>query len=345
MVKKGHFSSFIKLAFLLVILFFILGFMELPALAATIVYVSPPSSTVSLGQTLLIDIKISDVTDIYGWEFKLTWNPNLLDILDVTEGPFLKLGGSTFFAKKINNTAGYILVDCTLLGAVPGVSGSGTLATVQLYAETIGTSALDLYDTVLLNSLEQTIIHTVNDGTVNVTSPFHDVAIVSVVPSKTVVGQGLIMRIWVIAENQGGYTETFDVSVYYDSTNLIATQSVTLTAGTSLTITFKWNTTGIAKGNYILSAVASMVAEEANTVDNIYVDGIITIAMVGDITGPTLEVPDGKADIRDIAMLAKAFGSYPGRSNWNPNADINDNDKVDIKDIAIVAKNYGKIDP
>jgi len=169
MVKKSNFSSLFKPASLsLVIIFSALVLAEPSISATTTVYVSPPSSSVLLGQTFFIEIKITDVNDLYGWEFKLKWDPGLLDVVNVTEGPFLKQGGSTFFAKQMNNTAGYILVDCTLLGDVPGVNGDGTLASVRFYAEKEGTSVLDLYDTILVSSLEQPITHTANDGSVTI---------------------------------------------------------------------------------------------------------------------------------------------------------------------------------
>jgi hypothetical protein len=143
---------------------------EIPLVfSTTTVFVDPPTSMVTGGQTFFIDIKISDVGDLYGWEFKLGWNPDLLNVVNVIEGNFLKQGGLTFFWPIMNNTEGYILVDCTLLGDVPGVSGSGTLATVAFYAENQGESILDLYNTILINSQEQTINpHTANDGTVTV---------------------------------------------------------------------------------------------------------------------------------------------------------------------------------
>jgi len=52
---------------------------------------------------------------------------------------------------------------------------------------------------------------------------------------------------------------------------------------------------------------------------------------------------DGKINILDIAIVAKAFGTKPENTNWNPVADIDGNEKVDIIDIAKVARDYGKI--
>jgi len=50
---------------------------------------------------------------------------------------------------------------------------------------------------------------------------------------------------------------------------------------------------------------------------------------------------DGKVDIKDVAIVALAFGSYPEHPRWNPIADVNGDEKIDIKDIAKVAIDYG----
>lgn len=54
---------------------------------------------------------------------------------------------------------------------------------------------------------------------------------------------------------------------------------------------------------------------------------------------------DGKVDGFDIAVVAKAFGSYPGHPRWNPDADLSGDGMIDGKDITFVAKNFGKIYP
>lgn len=51
---------------------------------------------------------------------------------------------------------------------------------------------------------------------------------------------------------------------------------------------------------------------------------------------------DGVVDILDIAIVAKAYGSYPGHPRWNPAADLDGSGTVDILDVARVAKDYGK---
>ncbi|MEM2912700.1 MAG: cohesin domain-containing protein [Candidatus Bathyarchaeia archaeon] len=157
----------LRLACLLCIMFFgVDSLTELFASPAATIYVHPAESDVPVGQTFNIEVKISEGLDIYGWEFKLKWNPYLLDVVKVDEGDFLKKGGDTFFASKTNNTAGSILVYCTLLGNVSGVNGNGTLATVQFKAEGQGESKLSIYETTLINALEKPVAHIAKDGKV-----------------------------------------------------------------------------------------------------------------------------------------------------------------------------------
>jgi hypothetical protein len=181
----------------------------------------------------------------------------------------------------------------------------------------------------------------------------HDVAITNITPFKTVVGQGYSLNINVTVANQGGYTETFNATAYANTT-IMASQNVTLTAGNSTRVTFTWNTTGFAKGNYTLWAYAEPVQSETFTSDNNLTAGWVIVSIVGDITGPD-GLPDGKVDMRDVGNVARAFQSVYNSSDgmyWhqvpcsacphNPNLDINNDGIIDMKDIATVARQFGE---
>lgn len=232
------------------------------------IYVDPRASNGTIGQNFTININVANVTDLYGWEFKLGWNVTVLDAVNVTEGSFLRSGGSTYFYPQINNTAGYVLVDCTLLGTIPGVSGNGILATVRFYVKTAGECILDLYNTILVNSTEMPIMHTAIGGYYY--TLVHDVAVVNLVASESVVN--------VTVKNQGTCAERFDVSTYYTHLTepLIGTQTVTLNPGASAALTFNW--TPPTYGWYEILASASIVPGEIDTANNnrttiIYVSG------------------------------------------------------------------------
>jgi hypothetical protein len=52
---------------------------------------------------------------------------------------------------------------------------------------------------------------------------------------------------------------------------------------------------------------------------------------------------DGEINIKDLALVGSAFGSYPGHPRWNPTADVNKDDTINILDLAFIARNIGKM--
>jgi len=54
---------------------------------------------------------------------------------------------------------------------------------------------------------------------------------------------------------------------------------------------------------------------------------------------------DGYIDAADLDLLKAAFGSVPGKPNWNPDCDLNGDGVVDITDIATCAHNQGQTAP
>jgi hypothetical protein len=169
--------------------------------------------------------------------------------------------------------------------------------------------------------------------------PSGNVSVTNAASSRTAVGQGFCTNITVTAVNQDDFTETFNVTAYANEI-IIGSENVTLPAGTSTTVTFVWNSTSFAYGNYTISAYALPVVGEANTANNNCTGGWIIVSVIGDITGPS-GWSDGVVNMRDIALIARCFGSTPGSGNWNPNADINGDGAVNMRDIALVARQFG----
>ena len=164
----------------------------------------------------------------------------------------------------------------------------------------------------------------------------HDIAVTNVVPSKTVVGQGFNLNINVTATNQGDYTETFDVTVYANTT-IIETKEVTLTNGVSTTLTFFiWNTTGLAKGNYTISAYAWPVPGETDLDDNTLTDGIVTVTIPGDVDA------DFDVDLYDAVNLLVRYGAKAGQPQYDPNCDIDGDGDIDLYDAVILLAHYGQ---
>ena len=309
------------------------------------VYIDPPLTSTSYESVFSVNVSIASVNDLGGWEFKFFYNNSMLSGATAVEGPFLKQGGSTsFFIVSFDNnynaTFGRIWLTSVLLGHVPGVSGTGTLATITLIGISGGNTTLHLADTVLGDSHAQPIVHTTTDGTVQITGIF-DVAVTAVTPLKTIVGKGYRMRTNVTFTNQGDQDVVFNATTYANATETATILNLNLAAGKTVNATFAWNTTSFAKGTYTISGYAWPVPGDTNTQNNNLTSSIlVTVAMPGDLQSPL-----GKIDMRDIAFVARGFGTKLGDALWNPNTDINDDDKVDMKDVARVARDFGKTDP
>ena len=124
------------------------------------IFVDPPTYTATtLGEVFTININVSNVQNLTGFEFKLGYNTTLLDAMDVVEGPFPK--PPTGRLTEINEAEGYVWI---LVTSNP-TSGNGTLAKITFkttYAES-ASCTLHLYDTVLADP-ENPITHEAEDG-------------------------------------------------------------------------------------------------------------------------------------------------------------------------------------
>jgi hypothetical protein len=168
-----------------------------------------------------------------------------------------------------------------------------------------------------------------------------DLAITDLTILKTVIGQGFSTPINVTVVNQGDSSETSNITVYANQTVIATLQNINMTSGNSTTFTFTWDTTIFAKGNYTISAYVQPVPYETDTANNnVTRPGMVMVGMPGDVVSPY-----GVIDMKDIAYVAKRFGTDPSKPLWDPNADIDGSGKVDMKDIAKVAKGFGQHDP
>ena len=170
-------KKIVLLAFVLLLLLptvFGICFSPVAANPETKLFVDPPISTASLGESFIVNITVADVKNLYTYQFRLSWEPEVLNVTRVTEGPFLSSEGNytTYFSRKIFNDpdplgfSGYIYVACTLMGEprTAAASGSGILTTVEFFVKGQGNTSLYLYDTMLLDGYQDEMPHTTDDG-------------------------------------------------------------------------------------------------------------------------------------------------------------------------------------
>jgi hypothetical protein len=141
-----------------------------------------------------------------------------------------------------------------------------------------------------INPADNTLV----DGLVQVKAglphpQIHDVAVLNVSPSKTLVYIGEVGVIYVVVKNEGTYVEAFNVTAFYDS-NVVGKLFVnSLEPNRETLLVFYWNTLNVTEGNYTLSAGASAVPGEVNIENNKFIDGVVRVKPW--TYPPVLEIP------------------------------------------------------
>lgn len=116
-----------------------------------------------------------------------------------------------------------------------------------------------------------------------------------------------------------------------------------LESGASTTLSFAWNATNFAYGNYTICAYASPVPEENDTTNNTNVSDIpVHVGFPGDVSNTVPGVYDEIANMKDIAYLAVKFNTFSEKAGRDPNADVNNDGECNMSDIAIAIVNFNK---
>lgn len=139
-------------------------------LATPIVQVSPATAMATVGQAFQVNLIGEDFIDLYAYNFTLNFDPARIQVVSVDEGLLLASAGTTFFIPGvIDNVVGSIsFTGNTLIGAIPGAIGNGTLAMIGFEAIAEGTSPLSLVDLLFLDSGLSDLVTTPQESMVTV---------------------------------------------------------------------------------------------------------------------------------------------------------------------------------
>ena len=133
---------------------------------------STDTTRIRVGDTFTLRIDAEKITDLAGWQFDLTFDPDVLEVVEVNEGDFLKKGdGNTFFQRgAIDNTVGKIAGLSSALISKNGVTGTGNLLSVVFSAKAEGNSELALRNFQLGSTTGEVIPAGVRNLTITVES-------------------------------------------------------------------------------------------------------------------------------------------------------------------------------
>lgn len=113
------------------------------------------TSVTSVGQSVTVDVHIDDVTDLSAFGFRLSYNPSLVTVTGVTEGPLMASGGLqnvTCVGPTFSDASDEATYGCGSLGGSP-VQGSGIAATVTFMSHTQGTAQVTFLATSATDAL------------------------------------------------------------------------------------------------------------------------------------------------------------------------------------------------
>lgn len=276
---RGKGVKWLSLVLLSVVALSIAGVVYSPVTLPS-VYADPEETTANPGESFDINVNIEDVVDLYGWGIKISFNPSVLEVAyymvgaakvyNITEGPFLQAGsGPTSFVAKVFLT--YINVGCTILGAYPGVSGSGILMTVTFVVKDSGKSDLDIYDSTLVDSTITPMDHTVSDGYFYTDGadlvgksawPEHHHFVVHKDEDFNMTGledanQTLFCKVKNLSPLDLNVRVDFDLVRVDDAfTTTVSTEVTVVPAGTTVVLTTNFTVTAADRGKYSASASA-----------------------------------------------------------------------------------------
>jgi hypothetical protein len=320
--------------------------------------------TAYVGEMFTVACVVESVNNLSGVSLMFSWNTTCLGYvahtLTVPVEDFSSLQAPSPYPgiihtpeivvqDRVEEYAGTYEVAVATLGE-SAFNGSGTLFTMTFHVSYIPMSQNYIDTSLHFDHVElgdpdaQIITHTEQDGIVRILGwdvDNHDLAVMKVYTAKNgclpvpTIGQGYRTDVFVEVEHQGEFTETFDVVVYANFTRCDVLSLVSLTQGTSAVFTVRWDTSGLVKGWWMVTAVVECSGDiEAS--DNSLADGVILVTLPGDVDG------DKDVDIFDMVAMAGSYGSEEGDPSYVPNYDIDDDNEIDIFDIVAAASHYGE---
>ena len=112
-----------------------------------------------MGSAITVALVVDNATDLFTTPFRISFDPKILRLNDVTPGTLLTSDGKQILppSKNILNDTGEASITLTRVPGSGGVSGSGTLATFVFQAVAKGTATVSFADITFRDSKLQQI--------------------------------------------------------------------------------------------------------------------------------------------------------------------------------------------
>ncbi len=105
----------------------------------------PPMVTQAKGSTFTVNVLVSGAQNIYSVPVQMNYDPNQLQVVNVSNGGFLSQDGQAVaLVHRDDPTSGTLQITATRPPGAGGVSGQGAVVTITFMAKTAGQSALSI---------------------------------------------------------------------------------------------------------------------------------------------------------------------------------------------------------
>lgn len=301
----------------------------------TKIYVDPPEIIEEARQppfTFHVYIAVYNVVNMVSCEFNMSYTPGIFVVNQINKIKVQNQYPSSY--TNADDLKGYIHTKLTYGQPITLPGESTQLLDIEFTVINYGSTILDLHDVSIKDKDGNAISCTVEDGFVWIIK--HDIAILDCIVSTNATYVNRLVDINITVKNEGDVAENITVKICANDQIIATLQITNLGSDETVIKTVTWNTSSCTPSltPYQIKAEAVPIPYETNTDNNIFIDGNVTIKIVGDING------DGIVNLTDLELWDAAYGSKPGDQNWNPQADINGDDVVDKGDGILIIQNY-----
>lgn len=257
------------------------------------------NETLVVGDSFTVNVTISNVVDLLGLRFNMTYDTSILNATQVSIAPFLTEPVIPWNPAEVTweiiRSHGVVRVDIYSSADPPvPVSGNATVAEVTFKIVGAspaggkdgkgGESVLYIYHSELDDSIARSVKnHTppAQNGYFSNLATKHDINVRRVVASPVKVTKGATVFVNVTVKNAGGYEEIFNLTMYYETSvesNVVATRSdIPVQIGKETIEKFEWNTEQVKAGKYTLKAVASLSQDDNPSNNERIYETLITV--------------------------------------------------------------------
>jgi hypothetical protein len=282
---------------------------------APTISVEPDFSTVSISDTVTLDIRVDGMENLYGAQVEMSFDADLLEVVDaydflpgvqIEEGEFLV--PDTTIQNLVDNGRGAIRYSVSLQGDKPGVSGAGVLARVTFHGKESGLASVEFTRVILSDPQSVQLAVLSSDGMVLVRENTGGVA-----------GNVILER----RDSDGG------------AQVCVGTACATTAADGAYALP------DIPPGTQTVEVTRMSYLRSSRQV-NVPI-GVVTLPDVTLLGGDVNQ--DGHIEQFDAMSMGLAWNSTPADPNWDERADVTDDDNVNILDMVAVQFNWDEMAP